>query len=481
MGVSGLLPMFRGSTQTVHVSRYAHEVVAIDGYAWLHRGVHACASELGAGGASDKHIEFCMGRVALLLHYKVKPLLVFDGGALPAKAAQEASRRGKREHAKAMASQKAREDSHEEARKWYAKCVDVTPVMAKQLVDACAARWGDRVDFLVAPYEADAQLAQLARSGEAAAIVSEDSDNLAYGVPRVLFKLDADGSAQQVVLADLFAAGPGVNALDVRGWTQDMFVTMCALAGCDYVEAVKGVGIKNAHRLVARYKDRKKVLRALRYECAACPDDYEQRVDRAALTFGHQMRSLAKATELLPQRNTMESYLPPPKPAAPRPRPAAPPPRPPTPPPPPPPKTGEKSTHFFEDPPAPRIFRPFVPPAKLAANGAGRSPPRLRAPNRVAPSPDKENPGPRKKPRAPADFNAFAAGSAPPSPGADDDAPAAAAAPTASACEPRLRRLDRAAAGEPAAAAALFARAPLLGRRSDDSHVAAATVRVRRS
>ncbi|KAH8046727.1 5'-3' exodeoxyribonuclease [Aureococcus anophagefferens] len=92
MGVSGLLPMFRGSAQT-----------------------------LGAGGASDKHIEFCMGRVALLLHYKVKPLLVFDGGALPAKAAQEASRRGKREHAKAMASQKAREDSQEEARKWYAK------------------------------------------------------------------------------------------------------------------------------------------------------------------------------------------------------------------------------------------------------------------------------------------------------------------------------------------------------------------------
>ncbi|EGB03505.1 hypothetical protein AURANDRAFT_67936 [Aureococcus anophagefferens] len=193
MGVSGLLPMFRGSTQTVHVSRYTHEVVAIDGYAWLHRGVHACASELGAGGASDKHIEFCMGRVALLLHYKVKPLLVFDGGALPAKAAQEASRRGKREHAKAMASQKAREDSQEEARKWYAKCS--TP------------------------------------------------------------------SAQQVVLADLFAAGPDVSAIDVRSWTQHMFVTMCALAGCDYVDVE---AVKNARRLVARYKDRMKVLRALK-------------------------------------------------------------------------------------------------------------------------------------------------------------------------------------------------------------------------
>ena len=47
--------------------------------------------------------------------------------------------------------------------------------MAKQLVDACAARWGDRVDFLVAPYEADAQLAALARSG---AVEHEDRNRL---------------------------------------------------------------------------------------------------------------------------------------------------------------------------------------------------------------------------------------------------------------------------------------------------------------
>ena len=38
MGIQGLLPMFRGSTKDVHVSAYAHKTLAIDGYAWLHRG-----------------------------------------------------------------------------------------------------------------------------------------------------------------------------------------------------------------------------------------------------------------------------------------------------------------------------------------------------------------------------------------------------------------------------------------------------------
>ena len=41
------------------------------------------------------------------------------------------------------------------------------------------------VDFIVAPYEADAQMAYLALNGLVAAVLTEDSDLLAYGCPRV--------------------------------------------------------------------------------------------------------------------------------------------------------------------------------------------------------------------------------------------------------------------------------------------------------
>ena len=302
MGIQGLLPMFRGSTKDVHVSAYAHKTLAVDGYAWLHRGVHACATELGRGLPCTQHIEFCLSRVQMLLHYRVRPLLVFDGGALPAKKATEVQRRAKRNAARRKAHQLLREDSHEAARQAFCAAVDVTPAMAAQLCDAAKARWGDRVDFLVAPYEADAQLAQLARSSQCDGVISEDSDNLPYGVPRTLFKLDATGQAKEIALQDLYDAPEGVNAISIRGWTHDMFVLMCCMSGCDYAESVDGVGVKKAHALVGRYRDFDRVLRALRFEHTV-PRDYAQKLERAVLTFGHQTvfdRSLNAACYLTP-------------------------------------------------------------------------------------------------------------------------------------------------------------------------------------
>ncbi len=54
------------------------------------------------------------------------------------------------------------------------------------------------VACLVAPYEADAQMAYLALRGEVHAVVTEDSDLLAYGCPRVLYKLERDGQGEEV-------------------------------------------------------------------------------------------------------------------------------------------------------------------------------------------------------------------------------------------------------------------------------------------
>lgn len=68
----------------------------------------------------------------------------------------------------------------------------------------CALR-EEGFEYVVAPYEADAQLAHLARTGQVAAVATEDSDLAAYLAPVILFKMDAAGAALCLRMEDVFA------------------------------------------------------------------------------------------------------------------------------------------------------------------------------------------------------------------------------------------------------------------------------------
>lgn len=67
--------------------------------------------------------------------------------------------------------------------------------MAYQVIKALKA---ENVQYVVAPYEADAQLAFLEDRGLVDGIVTEDSDLLVFGCKHVLFKLDSDGNCVSV-------------------------------------------------------------------------------------------------------------------------------------------------------------------------------------------------------------------------------------------------------------------------------------------
>lgn len=56
------------------------------------------------------------------------------------------------------------------------------------------------VEFIVAPYEADCQIAKLKRLGMVDAVISEDSDLIAFGV-NVILKLNQNGECDYVDLS----------------------------------------------------------------------------------------------------------------------------------------------------------------------------------------------------------------------------------------------------------------------------------------
>jgi exonuclease-1 len=59
------------------------------------------------------------------------------------------------------------------------------------------------IEFIVAPYEADAQLAYLCKINRISAVITEDSDLLCFGCPNVLFKLDQNGNCVLIKIEDL--------------------------------------------------------------------------------------------------------------------------------------------------------------------------------------------------------------------------------------------------------------------------------------
>jgi len=65
--------------------------------------------------------------------------------------------------------------------------IDVSPDIAYKLIEELKNRG---IKFIIAPYEADAQLAYLSRKGIVDIIITEDSDLLAFGAKKILYKLD---------------------------------------------------------------------------------------------------------------------------------------------------------------------------------------------------------------------------------------------------------------------------------------------------
>ncbi|KAF9500687.1 PIN domain-like protein [Pleurotus eryngii] len=287
MGISGLLPLLKSIQVSKHLSEFSGRTLAVDAYVWLHRGVYSCATELATGKRTHKYVDYAMHRVRLLRHHGIEPYVVFDGGPLPAKRGTESERKQRREENLARGHALAAQGKHSQARDYYVKCVDVTPQMAYQLIKALKA---ESVSYVVAPYEADAQLAYLERIGLVDGIITEDSDLLVFGCRNVLFKLDDVASVTtSISRADFSLVSDPVGGVSFIGWSDAQFRSMAILSGCDYLPSIPGVGLKTAWSLLKKHKTAEKVVQVLRLEGKkTVPTGYMKRFRLAEKCFLHQ-------------------------------------------------------------------------------------------------------------------------------------------------------------------------------------------------
>ncbi|XP_057951801.1 exonuclease 1 isoform X2 [Malania oleifera] len=231
--------------------------------------------------------EYFMHRINLLRHYTITPVVVFDGGNIPCKAATEQDRQRKRKANLDLAMEKLKEGNVSAASELFQRSVIITPSMAHQLIQILRS---ENIEFVVAPYEADAQLAYLsslgAEQGGIVTVITEDSDLLAYGCQAVVFKMDRYGNGEEIVLDRVFDSVD--RAPSFQKFEKELFIGMCVLAGCDFLPSVPGIGIVRAHSLVSKYRNLDRVLSILKFDKGnQMPEDYAKFFKEAVAVFQH--------------------------------------------------------------------------------------------------------------------------------------------------------------------------------------------------
>lgn len=173
--------------------------------------------------------------------------VVFDGGALPAKRRTEEAREEARWRASSeFARQKQR--GHADVTS-LSKLLSSAVEISAEMVGMCMLRLKElEVKCMVAPCEADAQLALLADISFVDVCISEDVDLLAFGCPRVLFGLDRRGTGREIRSTDLERS----RLLHPLRLSKETLIELSVLAGCDYLPSLTRLGLKTAAQLLHR-------------------------------------------------------------------------------------------------------------------------------------------------------------------------------------------------------------------------------------
>lgn len=271
MGVKGLLKALNPYAKQVNLRDYRGQRAAVDILCWMHRGSYSCSHELAEGIESTKYIKFCLNMLEILVANGVIPLVVFDGCELPGKVNTNSVRRQTRFQNLIQARLANDAGYTKAATKHYQQAVSITPDMIEALKVALRRH---EIEYFVAPYESDPQMAFLSNCSHVDFVITEDSDLVVYGSRRILYKLDTSGNATEIIPHIIFLP-PTDNfycnsdkEYDFAHWNPDQFIMFCCLCGCDYTTTknkIRNLGIKTAFRIVSKAKSLKTLIIDLVY------------------------------------------------------------------------------------------------------------------------------------------------------------------------------------------------------------------------
>ena len=278
-----------GCYRDVHLSHYATKKIAIDVslYLYKYKAVQG-----------PKWPESFLGLIVALRKWNVHCVFIFDGQAPIEKWEEQQRRRSTRARhddrvheleeeirlyeKTGEAGERMREIQRKEGvvslfrkretlnltlirgvlEEWRARQISITPGdldLARELFDALS------VPHLTAPQEAEAYASQLCLNGRVDAVMSEDTDVLAYGTPLFLTKVDP---LRETVVEISYE-----KVLEELEVSRETFTDLCIMLGCDYNSNLPMVGMEKSHSLMKEWGSCEQAIAELRRKA---PERYDE-------------------------------------------------------------------------------------------------------------------------------------------------------------------------------------------------------------
>jgi 5'-3' exonuclease len=257
--------------EPIHISEYSFKKVAIDISLYLHKYKAVCG---------DRWLSAFINLIASLRRNEIHCVFIFDGKAPVEKSGEQEKRRDTRDKLdhKLYELEEALADYNKTG--IVAKCiidiyskskspkrllgnrpggVDMLWVEKKikqrrgQLYDVSPKDFEDarelftilKVPFYTAPGEAEKMCSAMCISGFVSAVLSEDTDVIAYGAPIFLSKIDTS--------SDTCVRITNSQLIDSLSLNRTKFLDLCIMCGTDYNSNISKIGSKTSYKKVLEY------------------------------------------------------------------------------------------------------------------------------------------------------------------------------------------------------------------------------------
>jgi len=248
MGIKGLNKFIQiyapGAINELSVSDLKNKTIAFDTSILIYQFVIAIRNTgydlMNNDGKITSHIHAIIMKTLSFLKKEINPIYVFDGKPPQIKMDTLKERSKNRQAAISQLKDETNFFNKEQKIKLLKQSVVITGKQMDQCKEVLRLIGIPVIDALE---EADPQCALLSKLNLVDAVASEDMDLLTFGVEKLLKNVNAS-KITEISLSKI---------LSETGLTQDKFIDLCILMGCDYAPTIDGIGMNKAYMLIKKY------------------------------------------------------------------------------------------------------------------------------------------------------------------------------------------------------------------------------------